>query len=402
MKDKATLEKIQRARATVLLKQPFFGCLALHMGLVEVTDEKFVSTMAVDGVNMYYWPPFVNSLVEEELEGVVAHEVMHCVYRHMTRRGSRHPVIWNWAGDFRINDDLLEANFTLPKKRLHDKKYHDMTTEEIYQRIYDETPKIKISFGSGEGLPEDADKGGCGGVLDAGAGLRGDQSGSGTSPGEIEAEWDQAVRMAVNTAKRHYHAGNMPAYLKRLIDVLGAPKVSWRDLTRQFIDGHMTKDYSWSYPNRRFVSSGLILPGYVNDSLHHLVMLGDVSGSISDSIMQAYLNEVSGALNDGVADRLTIAYFDTEIKKVDEFLPGDLVTCDVPGGGGTDFRPAFDWVTKNAQDASCIVCLTDMMPNTWKIPDPGIPVLWGAWLPAAMLAGINPPFGQVVQIDGAD
>src|SRR5262245_58435237 len=105
---------VERARTQLLVSQPFYGCLALHLALVEVDDAKFVDTMAVDGFSMFYHPPFVEGLSEQELVGVVAHEVTHCAYLHMTRRGHRDPKLWNVAGDFVINSDLKKAGFTLP------------------------------------------------------------------------------------------------------------------------------------------------------------------------------------------------------------------------------------------------------------------------------------------------
>src|SRR5688572_21448831 len=154
-KDKASYDALIRARTRLLIDNPFFGCLALHLELVEVTDEKFCDTMAVDGVHMYYWPKFVLSIDEWELVGVVVHEVFHCAYKHMTRRGDRRPRMFNVAGDYRINWDCKEAGFKLPgdpipwnpnPKKGHDKgqpkmghlydpQFKDMSTEEIYEKL---------------------------------------------------------------------------------------------------------------------------------------------------------------------------------------------------------------------------------------------------------------------------
>jgi predicted metal-dependent peptidase len=275
-----------------------------------------------------------------------------------------------------------------------------MSTEEVYERLPEE-PTTKVTFQSVDGDGEDgkgqqgSDPGGCGGVLDAAPAH--DKANIST----IEQDWDAAVKQAVAHAKRQ-NAGTLPAFLQRLVKELAKPKISWRDLTRQFIDGVMTKDYSWQRPNQRYVHQGLVLPTHIPDALHHLVFFGDVSGSITREVMKAYVSEIQGALDDGVADQVTALYFDTEIKKIDTYLPGDLIDCDVPGGGGTDFRPMFEWAKKEAHDASCIVVLTDMYPCSWDLPDPGVPVLWGAFLPEEALKQITPPFGEgVVHIDGA-
>ncbi len=113
--DKKAKHAVTRARTVLLVSQPFYGTLALQLELVEVTDKSFVNTMAVDGRHLFYNPEFVLSLTEDELVGVNAHEVAHCAFQHMTRRGHRDPRLWNVAGDYAINADLLDAGFVLPK-----------------------------------------------------------------------------------------------------------------------------------------------------------------------------------------------------------------------------------------------------------------------------------------------
>ena len=63
------LHKIARARSALVITQPFWGCLALQLEVVERPD---VETMATDGAKLYFAPDFVLSLAEPELIGVVA------------------------------------------------------------------------------------------------------------------------------------------------------------------------------------------------------------------------------------------------------------------------------------------------------------------------------------------
>lgn len=401
--DKKAYDKVVKARTVLLVGQPFFGCLALHMDLVEVTNADMVPTMAVDGTNIYYHPPFVLSLSEQELVGVVAHEVMHCAYRHFSRRSHRNPIIWNWAGDYVINADLLKAKFTLPKERLHDSKYDGFSTEEVYEKLKQEVKKQiqeATRYSGGGHLDPMADKGRCGGVIDAGSLGKKPGSSSKAEQEAAERKWDTTVRIAVNVAKRT-NAGQVPGYLERLVKQLREPRVSWRELTRQFIDQSMTKDYSWQRPNKRYLGQGLILPGFISDALHEMNFGIDVSGSITHEMAEFMLGEVAGALNDGTADKMNVIYFDTAVRHVDTYVPGDLVQCKVIAGGGTDFDDTFKWISENAADAQCTVVLTDMMTMSFG-KDPGHPVLWGAYLPSAMLASVKPPFGDIIQVDSSE
>ena len=114
MKPQTPLErKLTKARTQLLLNQPFFGSLCLRLKLVPGD----VPTMATNGKLILYNCGFVESLTPAELEGVLAHEVMHCALAHHCRRGSRDPRLWNEAADFAINPIVLNNGLALPVRR---------------------------------------------------------------------------------------------------------------------------------------------------------------------------------------------------------------------------------------------------------------------------------------------
>lgn len=400
--DKAAREKVIRARTNLLVSNGFFGFLALQLKLVEFTPDEIkagMTTMAVDGTSMYYCPAFVHRCTERELEGVVAHEVMHCCFKHFARRGNRDPKCWNIAGDFVINNDLIDAGFSLPGKPLtwaqmmtpnskhegiylHDASLKGKNTEAIYDMI----PKIQISIiGGGSGDP-----GGCGGVLDAPGGANGEAA--------AEQQWDGAVRTAIAVAKAN-NAGNLPGSLKHLLDKLSKPKVSWKERTRRFIDQSMIKDVSWSRVSRRSASVGVLLPGLISDRLHHLIMIVDISGSISHELANAMVSEAAGALDEGTADKMTVLYADTQVQHVDEYVQGDIVKCGHYRGGGTDFADSFRWVKENAPQASCVIYLTDLEVCNFG-EEPNCPVLWAVYNANERIDGLvnRVPFGDAIHV----
>lgn len=416
---------VTRARTVLLVSQPFYGALALQLQLVEVTNKGFCDTMAVDGKHMYYWPEFVLSLQEDELVGVVAHEVSHCSYQHMSRRGHRDPTLWNVAGDFVINQDLVDAGFKLPgkpiampkkgdKKRdpkappekghLLDPKFKGMSTEEVYAKLLENATIVNICMMGAGGDGQDGkdknengqggvqDLGGCGGVIDAAP------AHDKAKAEQVGSEWEANVRMAVAVATAA-NAGRVPGHLERLCKQLKKPKVSWKDYTARFIDNSMTKDFSWARPNRRSASCGVLLPGYIPDRIHHLVGVIDTSGSVSHEMQVQMVSEMGGALDDGVCDHLTIIYADTDVQHVDEFDQGDLVTVTATSGGGTAFRNSFDYIKENCPDAACVIYLTDMMTSDWG-DEPHCPVMWGAFLNDSMYESLSKsaPFGESVQV----
>ena len=149
------LKRLTKARSILVLSAPFYGCLALHLKWVCGDNRLFsggpLTTMAVDGVNIYYCTEFVMRITELELLGVLVHEVSHCSHRHFGRLMGRDPFVWNIAGDLVINPEILEAGYKLPGKPrtfaemmagengyLLDAMFKDWSTEEIYKYCYKE------------------------------------------------------------------------------------------------------------------------------------------------------------------------------------------------------------------------------------------------------------------------
>ncbi|WP_205249372.1 DUF2201 family putative metallopeptidase, partial [Escherichia coli] len=83
-------------------------------------------TAATDGRNLYYNREFIKALTPEELLFLLSHEVLHCVYDHLGRKGSRDHKISNMANDYIVNFTLVKERLgSMPKGGLYDDKYTD-------------------------------------------------------------------------------------------------------------------------------------------------------------------------------------------------------------------------------------------------------------------------------------
>lgn len=140
------LTKITRARSLLIVTQPFFGCLALHLEPVERRD---IEAMATDGRALFFNPDFVESLSEPELVGVIAHEVMHCALGHHARLQNRDLPDFNRAADYAINPMVLAAGLQLPKGVLIDAAYAGLGAEEIYSILRGQDSKPEPDQGQG-------------------------------------------------------------------------------------------------------------------------------------------------------------------------------------------------------------------------------------------------------------
>ena len=119
-------EKITKAKAGLILDQPFFGSLVLRLGMKECP---YIPTAMVNGVDIRYNPDWVDTMTLEQTKGLLAHEVMHCALKHHVRRQGREPGKWNWACDYAIHPLLEKSGFVLPEGAHIKPEYYDMSAD---------------------------------------------------------------------------------------------------------------------------------------------------------------------------------------------------------------------------------------------------------------------------------
>jgi len=361
--NKDILEKLTRARTGLILDFPFFGQLALRLRLVERAD---ISTLAVNGRQIFYNPDFVNELSADLTKSAIAHEVMHCVYDHITRRGDRNAKKFNIAGDFVINLMLKDSGFNIGKGWLLDPQYAGMSTDQVYALLP-------------ESQDDDSESGGMGQDV---------QKGESESTEADAADWKIATIQAATSARMQ---GKLPGSLNRFIEELTTPKVDWRDRLRRFVTEVNKEDYSWTRPNRRFQAQGIFLPSLYSESMGAIVVAIDTSGSIDQATLNAFGSEIKSIVQSTRPSSTTVIYCDSSVNHVDTFSMHDELKFDMHGGGGTAFEPPFDYVAEHDLKPVCFVYLTDMYGSFPAAPD--YPVMWCA------TSDVEGPFGETIPID---
>jgi predicted metal-dependent peptidase len=437
MRPTTTELKLTRARVQLLLQQPFFAALCLRLNLIPAP----VPTMATNGKVIYYNPAFVDSLTPEEVQGVLAHEVMHCALAHHCRRGQRQRRLWNKAADYAINPLVLGNGLTLPAGALVRAEYEGLSAEEIYSRLLDENgsgggspqsqPQPSDGGSSGtapqptsqgqsdhgnnqpqspqtsspktskqapnEGMPEDTPTdeddlneprpGGFGEVLDAT-----DDQGNPASEAETTRqaeEWGIAAEQAMRMAKT---CGHEAAGVDRPLKEARESKQDWRAILREFIAATVPSDYRWNPPNRRFVALGLYLPSVHREGVGKIVIGVDTSGSIGARELQQFAGEISAISDQAQPELIHVVYCDAKVSASQEFGPSEPIVLEPKGGGGTNFRPVFEWVEKNNVLPACLIYLTDLCCEKYPTSPPAYPVLW------VTNSRRTAPFGETVKI----
>src|SRR4030095_12923335 len=244
-------ETVSRARARLILDQPFFGVLASRLTLkMDPTCE----TAWTDGTTIAFSPAYVDAHSSHPILAVYAHEVMHCACGHPWRRDAREPKRWNVACDYAINPIIKDAGFTLPADTLFDARYVGHAAEWIFDRLPadEQGQQPQPQNGQGQGQSSE-DSGGLGEVRDAPQGEQTDGQGQ-PVPVQSQADWQQATIQAKQLTQAQGALGGDTA---RAIGQAIKPSVDWRSLLRKYVQEVVRSDYSWTRPNVRYVQHGI-------------------------------------------------------------------------------------------------------------------------------------------------
>jgi predicted metal-dependent peptidase len=425
--------KLTAARTKLILDKPFLGALVLRLPLQQA-DPAWCVTTGTDARKFYYNPHFIEALKPAETQFILAHEALHCALSHFARREHRVKHRWDLACDYAINPILINEGLTPPPGILLLKQYEGMSAEEIYpliadndmnetldQHLYDkddqfaeggqdssDNPLDNDNQGNKPPEPEqkstqDKSSGGASGDQDKDPEGSGHQefdehSGGSEAPPppldqaeveELSIQWQQRMAGAAQQAQQ---AGKLSGVMKRLVDKLLQANLPWRMLLARYMTAVARDDYSYTRPSTRR-GDPAIFPTLKSTEINVLVAL-DVSGSVSDKELRECLSEIN-AIKGQMRARITLVACDSDIIEgfPQVFEPWEEVTLPdtLLGGGTTDFRPVFNWISQQDHQPNTVVYFTDAL-GQFPI-EPNYPVVW-------LIKGKGEvPWGQRVQLN---
>ncbi len=405
MNDIPALEtKLAAARTRLILEKPFLGSLVMHLPL-KAANAKWCKTTATDAKNFYYNPDYIGRLSLEQTQFVLAHEAMHCALSHFARRNHRQKHRWDVACDYAVNMILDDERMHGPEHALLNAAYRGLTAEEIYPVLHEDPPEETMDQHLFD--PASDEQGGEGHTRDEGDGQGGSSSneregGGGRSqaarapedvapsdPGRLDEQWKSRLAAAAQSARQ---AGRLSPSLVRLVDHLLAPQLPWRALLARYMTSAARDDYSWKQPSRR--ESAALMPRLSSQSVDVIVAL-DTSGSVQEEELRAFLAEID-ALKGQVRAAITLHACD---ERLDAQGPWHFAAWEpvclpesLHGGGGTDFRPLFDWVEREHLRPDLLLYFTDAQGH-FPPGEPPYPVVW------LVKGKAGVPFGARVQLN---
>ena len=362
------IDKIVVARVGLLLRHPFFGNMATRLQIKECDD--WCPTAATDGRNLYFNTEFFSKMNSKEIEFVIAHEILHCVFDHMTRREDRDPQLHNIACDYIVNNTLVRDNIGEKPKDVEifqDWKYDGWASEAVYDDIYKKGKKAMEQLGKLLDEHIDWEKG------ESTGGTKQDPNSKqkGKAPAYSKEEMEQIkneIKESMMAAAQAAGAGNLPKEVEGIIQQFTEPKMNWRELLQQQIQSVVKNDYTFARPSRKGWHSGVILPGTNYDETIDICIAIDTSGSIMNQQVEDFLGEVQGIMDQYKDYNIKIWCFDTAVHNEQDFnASGESIdSYKMEGGGGTDFMANWEYMKENDIVPKKFIMFTDGYPwDTW-------------------------------------
>ena len=213
---------------------------------------------------------------------------------------------------------------------------------------------------------------------------------SGAGSARVKQTQSQLLRAAAQNALQ---SGKLEGDMARMVDFLLQPKLPWRMLLARYMSMTARDDYSYSRPSTRR-GDPAVYPS-MRSSETNVVVVIDTSGSISEDEIQEFISEID-AIKSQVRARITLLSCDSDLNYGCPwyFEPWDPFAMDIEirGGGGTNFRPAFDWVDAQDRMPDLLMYFTDA-EGVFPEAEPMYPVLW------LVKGKESVPFGQRIQLN---
>ena len=360
-------DRIIVARVGLLLRHPFFGNMATRL-IVKNCDD-WCPTAATDGKHLYYNTQFFNAMSNKEIEFVIAHEILHCVFDHITRREDRIPVLHNIACDYIVNNTLVRDKIGEMVKIVQcyqDFKYDGWMSEQVYDDLFKQAEERGQQYLDqlGELLDEHVDweKDAQGNDKGKAKGKDGKGEGRPTYSKEELKKIRDEIKENMISAAQAAGAGNTPAEVQRMIKELTEPKMNWREILRQQIQSTIRNDFTFQRPSRKGWHTGAILPGMNFDETIDICVAIDMSGSITNTQAQIFLSEVKGIMEEYKDYKIKLWCFDTEVYNEADFSAddgSDLLDYEVAGGGGTEFMVNWTYMKEHDIVPKKFIMFTD-------------------------------------------
>ena len=385
-----------------------------------------VPTACTDGYKVWVNPTFFLGLTPGQRVALVCHELLHPLLNHLYRLAQHREDLRNIAADYEINNMLADYMSHAPtmvarmeelpgwiQDAATNENFKGMACEAIAVSLAKKIPPPQQQQGSGQGQgqpqqgqgqgqPQQGQGQGQSGMSEAEEFAAAASGAMCSSPGEFTAPADAAAaeklntkwtEIAANTANAARLAGNAPgSWVEKLERRLEAP-VDMAALLERYMAELLPDDDGERFHRPTFVNNEYLIPDDLVPSHGTLVFVKDTSGSVSTAEAESVLSCIEAAVTRLNIRRAVVLDVDTEVAAVQELVPGESISREFKGRGGTDFRPPFKWTADHAEEVKVLLYFTDG-EGCFPSSAPDYPVIWINFNKRKVAY----PFGDVIDI----
>lgn len=346
-------------KAKLLLEYPFFGTIA--SGMEMVINDNIESFVTRDNT-IEYREAYIESLSSDERLFVLCNGALHEALSHTLRRGNRSPWLWTMACDYAINALLIDNGFTAPSKITYDKRFGNLSAEEIYA-------ELSLEFLDQEQNDRDSDD---------------------RRDGDSADEKLSRVQRERRTHDAMEKDDPLSEAFSRQFGLQAKSRIDWRSELRDCIGGHYISDYTLIPPSKKLLYEGIYLPGSSSRHLELAIAI-DSSGSVDEVLLSRFIAEVESIMETFGSYTIDLMVCDDRIRSHTRFENGENLVYALDGGGGTDFRAVFERIESWIQRPKVLLYFTDL-DGKFPLYEPPYEVLWIASKSADV------PFGRVIEL----
>lgn len=368
---------IDSLKRKMLIKYPFFGSTITNVEYQELLD---IDTAATDGNKIYYNPEFLGGLTIEEQIFILAHEVCHIAFNHISRRKDKDKNLWNIATDAVINQLLKKDGLKMLDGLIDIPEAIDYDAETYYEKLLQEqkeNPDFDRKAGNdSHEMWENTD------IKENG------------KTDALEKEDDISEKDAfkknrelkkkqLEDLKRSLIKDTVTSNEFNMSNVGSASSlIDWRYILKETIN----YDVDWSYKNAT-IENGVITANLEDKALPVTEILLDTSGSINEDLLRTFLRECKNILKHS---KVLVGCFDTIFYGFKELrTEQDIDNMRFVGGGGTDFDVAVNAFSRRSENKIIFTDGGARMPIT---PVNAVWIVFGN-------RKINPKGGKVIYIN---
>lgn len=362
-------ELFQKIRINFLFNHPFLSVLALSIPTQFEKNEK--SAFETTGARISIDIDKLSKYSEDQITYLYAHTLLHIVLKHPYRQKTRDKYLWNHSCNLVVNNILSDFSNIgeMPSDELIDLELKDKCVEEVYEILYKE--EEKDDNGGDEEKEENEAKVTPDEKGDLKAYLKDESK---LDIGEVEDEktdqgdkekLDGIIIQALSIAKK---SSKEYVGLQIEIDTLIKPEISLQDALKEFlISSLFEKTTTYNRPDRRYIHSGLYLPGTKkSDELIEVYIALDSSSSVSLDEYKKFLGVIKDVCEGFYEYKITVLPFDKFVKtehiiNFDSFNPLNDEQLFIPkSDGGTNFDEVLRYLkTTEIRGENLLMVLTD-------------------------------------------